>query len=89
MICLITHVSKAYIAVAIDRCRTRFAEHEFRFAGKGVTATASFGAIGFEGDEAPSFARLLLDAEAALNAAKKAGGNQYHVATTAKTKSGA
>ena len=89
LICLITHVSKAYIAVAIDRYRTRFAQHEFRFGGKIATATASFGAIGFEGDESPSFARLLLDAEAALNTAKKAGGNQYHVATTAKTKSGA
>ena len=89
LICLLTHVSKAYVAAAIQRYRTRFAEHEFRFGEKILTATASFGAIGFEGDEAPPFERLLLEAETALNTAKKAGGNQYRVVTTLKTISGA
>ena len=87
-ICLMTHVSKTYIAAAIERYRTRFATHEFRFGGKIITATASFGAVGFEGDEAPPFARLLLQAEAALKAAKKAGGNQSRVVTELKTISG-
>jgi two-component system cell cycle response regulator len=89
LICLMTHVSKAYIAAAIERYRTRFAEHEFRFGEKIVTATASFGAVGFEGDEAPSFARLLIEAETALKGAKKAGGNQYRVVTELKTMPGA
>jgi two-component system cell cycle response regulator len=89
LICLMTHVSKPYVAAAIERYRTRFAEHEFRFGGKIVTATASFGAIGFEGEEAPPFARLVLDAETALKAAKKAGGNQYSIVTTPKTLSSA
>lgn len=88
-ICLITHVSQAHIAAAIERYRTRFAEHEFHFGGKIVKATASFGAIGFEGNEAPSFARLVLDAEASLNAAKTAGGNRSGAVTMLETKSGA
>jgi two-component system, cell cycle response regulator len=88
LICLLTHVSKSYIAAAIERYRTRFAEHEFRFGEKILTATASFGAIGFEGDQAPSFESLVLDAETALNAAKIAGGNQYSIATKVKTISG-
>ena len=89
LICLMTHVSKTYIAAAIERYRTRFAEHEFRFGEKIVRATASFGAVEFEGDEAPSFARLLIEAETALKAAKKAGGNQSRVVTELKKISGA
>lgn len=89
LICLMTHVSKAYIAAAVERYRTRFATHEFHFGGKVVTATASFGAVGFEGDEAPPFASLFLEAETALKVAKKAGGNQSRVVTVLKTISGA
>jgi hypothetical protein len=36
-----------------------------------VTATASFGAIGFEGTEAPDFSILVKEAYKALLAAKK------------------
>ncbi len=89
LICVMTHASKANIAAAIERYRMRFAEHEFRFDGKIVTTTVSFGAIGFEGGEPPPFARLMLDADKALNAAKLAGGNQYRIVTAAKTSSGA
>jgi two-component system cell cycle response regulator len=89
LVCVLTHASKDNIAAAIERYRIRFAEHEFRFGEKIVTTTASFGAVGFEGGEAPPFARLVLEAEKALNTAKQAGGNQYRIVTAPETKSGA
>ena len=85
LVCVMTHASKANIAATIERYRIRFSEHEFRFDGKIVTTTASFAAIGFEGSEAPAFARLMLDADNALKAAKQAGGNQYRIVIAAKT----
>src|SRR5712692_3046850 len=52
---IVTHQSNESIAARIERFRVQFAEHPFIFEGKILTATASFGAIGFEGTEAPSF----------------------------------
>jgi two-component system cell cycle response regulator len=85
LICLLTHVSKAYIAANIERYRSSLAEHEFRFGQKIVRVTASFGAVGFEGDVAPTFASLLLDAETALKTAKKTGVDQYRALNSLKT----
>jgi two-component system cell cycle response regulator len=86
---VMTHANKANIAAAIERCRTRFAEHKFNFDGKIVTATASFGAVEFEGSEAPAFAHFILNAEKALNIAKQAGGNQFHFIAAPESKPGA
>jgi two-component system cell cycle response regulator len=85
LICVMTHASKADIAAAIECYRIRFAEHEFCFDGKIVTTTASFAAVGFEESEPPSFARLMLDADKALQAAKQAGGNQYRIVSRGTT----
>jgi two-component system cell cycle response regulator len=86
--CVMTHVNKANIAAAIERCRTRFAEQEFHFNGNIVSTTASFGAVGFEGSEAPTFAHIMLDAKKALNNAKQAGGNQFCFSTATEDKTG-
>jgi two-component system, cell cycle response regulator len=85
---LVTHQSNKSIAEMIDRYRFQFAAHSFIFEGKMMTATASFGAIGFEGTEAPTFSSLVKEAQKALLAAKQAGGNQMRILSFAKLESG-
>jgi len=84
-VCILTHQSTESIAAILDRHRLHVAEHPFLFEGKIVTATASFGAIGFEGTEAPDFSILVKEAYKALLAAKKAGGNQIRILRFVKT----
>lgn len=86
--CVVTHQSNESIATIIERYRSRFAAHPFTFAGKSLTATASFGAIGFEGKEAPTFSSMVKEAHKALVDAKRAGGNQIRILNFAKTDSG-
>jgi diguanylate cyclase (GGDEF)-like protein len=81
---IMTHLSNSGIATAIDRCRCPFAEHQFTFGGKIVTATASFGAIRFDAAPAPDFASLVRDAGKALYSAKQAGGNQCRIVSAHK-----
>lgn len=83
--CILTHQSDESVAEIIGRYRLHFAEHPFLFEGKIVTATASFGAIGFEGTEAPDFSILVKEAYKALLVAKKAGGNQMKILRLAKS----
>ena len=81
---LVTHQSNKSIAEIIERYRLQFAAHSFIFQRKMMTATASFGAIGFEGTEAPTFSSLVREAQKALLAAKQAGGNQMRILSFAK-----
>jgi two-component system chemotaxis response regulator CheY len=81
---IITHLSNTGIAMAIDRYRCPFAEHQFTIRGKIVTTTASFGANRFDGAPAPDFASLVRDAGKALYAAKQAGGNQSRIVSAHK-----
>jgi GGDEF domain-containing protein len=80
----VTHQSNKSIAEIIERYRLQFAAHSFIFKGKMMTATASFGAIGFEGTEAPTFSSLVREAQKALLAAKQAGENQMRILSFAK-----
>ena len=73
---ILTHVSKEEIGATLERYRQAFEQHKFAFEGHSVTATASFGAVGFAGMEAPEFAALVRHADKALFSAKQAGGNQ-------------
>ena len=73
---ILTHVSKEEIGATLERYRQAFEQHKFAFEGRSVTATASFGAVGFAGMEAPEFAALVRHADKALFSAKQAGGNQ-------------
>jgi diguanylate cyclase (GGDEF)-like protein len=77
--CVLTHQSTKSIAEIIERYRLSFAEHQFVFEGEIVTATASFGVIGFEGTEAPDFSILMKQAGRALLDARQAGGNQIRI----------
>jgi two-component system cell cycle response regulator len=81
---IVTHQTTKSIAAIIERYRFHFAEHQFILEGKIMTATASFGAIGFEGTEAPTFSSLVREAQKALLAAKQAGGNQMRILSFAR-----
>jgi two-component system cell cycle response regulator len=79
---VITHVEKLYIEATINRLREEWAGCEFEFAGKRVSLTASFGIAGFCGTGAPTFQALVAQADKALYAAKRAGGNRVEVSVT-------
>jgi two-component system cell cycle response regulator len=76
---VITHVEKLYIEATINRLREEWAGCEFEFAGKRVSLTASFGIAGFCGTGALTFQALVAQADKALYAAKRAGGNRVEV----------
>jgi diguanylate cyclase (GGDEF)-like protein len=76
---VITHVEKAYIEATINRLREEWAGCEFDFGGKRVSITASFGITGFCGRNSPTFQMLVAQADKALYAAKRSGGNQVKV----------
>jgi two-component system, cell cycle response regulator len=82
---VITHVEKLYIEGTINRLREEWAGCEFEFAGKRVSLTASFGIAGFCGTGAPTFQALVAQADKALYAAKRAGGNRVEVNITSDT----
>ena len=80
---VITHVEDEYIRTTIDRLREEIAEWEFCFGtGSKVSTTVSFGIAGFQGKEAPDFSSLVQQADKALYASKRAGGNQVQIAPT-------
>ena len=82
---VITHVEKRYIEVTINRLREEWAACEFEFGGKRVSLTASFGIAGFWGSGTPTFQALVAQADKALYAAKRTGGNRVEVSEASET----
>jgi len=76
---VITHVEKHYIEATINRLREEWAACVFEFAGKCVSLTASFGIAGFCGTGTPTFQSLVAQADKALYAAKRTGGNRVEI----------
>jgi two-component system, cell cycle response regulator len=76
---VITHVEEEYIQSTVNRLREELAALQFPFGGGHVSTTASFGIAGFHGAEAPAFSALMQQADKALYAAKRAGGNQVKI----------
>src|ERR1700733_13020999 len=82
---VITHVERRYIETTINRLREEWAGSEFEFGGKRVSLTASFGIAGFCGKAAPTFQGLMAQADKALYAAKRTGGNRVEVHVEAES----
>jgi two-component system chemotaxis response regulator CheY len=78
---VITHVAGEYILSTINRLREEWSGCEFEFGGAAASITASFGVAGFCGKSAPTFQALVQEADKALYAAKRAGGNQVVMTT--------
>jgi diguanylate cyclase (GGDEF)-like protein len=76
----LTHANRENAKVVVDRIRTQLAETKFNFDGANLTVTASFGVAGFEGTQAPTFQRLVSQADAALYSAKRLGRNRVEFA---------
>jgi diguanylate cyclase (GGDEF)-like protein len=82
---VITHVEKHYIEATINRLREEWAGCGFEFAGKRVSLTASFGIAGFCGTGTPTFQALVAQADKALYAAKRTGGNRVEVSVATES----
>jgi two-component system cell cycle response regulator len=76
---ILTHVERENIELTLNRLREQFGTQIFAFNGQKVRVTASFGIAGFQGGEAPVFSALVRQADKALYAAKRGGGNQVRV----------
>ena len=74
-----THVEKEKVHLVMERLRAQFAAQQFVFGGKSVAVTASFGAAICQGKPAPGFSALVAEADEALYAAKRAGGNRFEI----------
>jgi diguanylate cyclase (GGDEF)-like protein len=79
---VLTHIHKPNIQMVVERIRHQLEAEKFTFGGRTFSVTASFGIAGFQGGEAPKFAQLLKEADAALYAAKRAGRNRAEFATS-------
>jgi two-component system cell cycle response regulator len=77
-----THATEQGAKDVIDRVRAELAATNFKFDGKSLTVTASFGLVGFVGTRAPDFSRLVAQADTALYSAKRLGRNRVEVAET-------
>jgi two-component system, cell cycle response regulator len=83
--CLIlTHMSNADLAATVERYRSSFALHRTAVGGGVATATASFGAVRFDGLQPPDFALLASNADKALKTAIQAGGNQCTIVSASR-----
>jgi diguanylate cyclase (GGDEF)-like protein len=76
---VVSHVSKEDIARTAERLREEFACEKFKFGGKSLRVTASFGIAGFQGMGAPELRQLMDRADRELYAAKQAGRNQVKI----------
>jgi two-component system cell cycle response regulator len=76
---VVSHVNDEDILRTAERLREEFACEKFKFNGKNVHVTASFGIAGFQGMGAPGLRQLLDKADRALYGAKQAGRNQVKV----------
>jgi len=76
---VVSHVTKEDVARTAERLREEFACEKFKFGGKSVRVTASFGIAGFQGVGLPELRQLLDRADRELYAAKQAGRNQISI----------
>jgi diguanylate cyclase (GGDEF)-like protein len=76
---ILTHVERENIELTLNRLLEQFGSHMFAFNGLKVRVTASFGIAGLQGGEAPDFSALVRQADKALYAAKRGGGNQVRI----------
>jgi two-component system, cell cycle response regulator len=73
---IITHGAREGVQLAVERIREQLEQEAFRFAGRAVKVTASFGVAGYELGEKTQFETLVVRADAALYAAKRQGRNR-------------
>ena len=76
---VISHVNKEDVVRTAERLREEFACEKFKFAGKSVRVTASFGIAGFQEVGSPELRQLLDRADRELYAAKQAGRNRVSI----------
>jgi len=76
---VLTHASESSVRIAIERVREQFEAERFFFGGANRNFTASFGAAGFCGKEAPSFSDVVSRADEALYRAKRLGRNRIEI----------
>jgi two-component system, cell cycle response regulator len=76
----VTHISQDHMLALIERIRCEFEATTVTFQGHSLRVTASFGVAGFERKNAPDFAEIVAQADAALYSAKRLGRNRVAVA---------
>jgi diguanylate cyclase (GGDEF)-like protein len=79
---ILTHTTEENAKIVIERIRRALEAVKFDFDGASFTVTASFGIRGFEGTQPADFNQLVIQADAALYAAKRAGRNRIEIAAT-------
>jgi diguanylate cyclase (GGDEF)-like protein len=79
---ILTHTTQENARVVIERIRRALEATKFDFKGGSLTVTASFGLAGFEGTQPADFNQLVIQADAALYAAKRTGRNRIEIAAT-------
>jgi two-component system, cell cycle response regulator len=79
---ILTHTTQENARVVIERIRRQLEATKFDFDGGSFTVTASFGLAGFEGRQPADFNQLVIQADAALYAAKRTGRNRIEIAAT-------
>ena len=76
---VLTHVRAENIELTVRKFHEQLAQLSFRFHGKSVHVTASFGVAGFHGKDLLEFSALVREADQMLYEAKRAGRNLVKV----------
>jgi two-component system chemotaxis response regulator CheY len=77
---IISHAERDGIGVMVDRIREQIEAQRFPFSGADRLVTASFGIAGFEHGRHQKVERVMVQADAALYAAKRLGRNRVELA---------
>jgi two-component system, cell cycle response regulator len=77
---IVSHSERDGIEVMVQRIREQLAAQRFPFSADGRAVTASFGIAGFGHGRPQEFERLMVQADAALYAAKRLGRNRVELA---------
>jgi two-component system, cell cycle response regulator len=77
---ILTQTTQENARLVIERIRRELAASKFDFAGSNLTVTASFGMAGLEATQPADFNRLVIQADAALDTAKRTGRNRMETA---------